>query len=317
MANTQVKTGLTHKKNSFWYIAKKDLIKNKYAYVMIVPVIAFFIIFQYAPMYGAIIAFKNYVPRLGFLNSPWVGFEHFITFFNSHYFYRVFQNTVLISFYDILFGFPAPLIFALMLNEVRKTAFKKTVQTITYMPYFISLVVVAGMIVDFTASDGVINDIVAMFGGTRTPFLQRPENFRTIYILSNIWQNMGWRSVIYLAALAAIDQEQYEAATIDGAGRFRQIWSVTIPGIMPTVIILLILKMGQVLSVGFEKIILLYNPNTYEVADVISSFIYRRGLLEANFSFSTAVGLFNSVVNFSMLILVNTLSRKLNDTSLW
>jgi len=294
-----------------------DLVKNKYLYMMLLPVFAFFIIFQYVPMYGAIIAFKDFSPRLGILGSPWAGLEHFKDFFGGLYFGRVLKNTLMISLYDLIFGFPAPLILALLLNEVRSSIFKRSVQTITYLPHFISIVIICGMIKDFTSSDGVINDIIAFFGGERITMLLEPGLFRTLYVSSNIWQHVGWGTIIYLAALAAIDPEQYEACKIDGGGRWKQMRHVTLPGLLPVFVILLIMDIGRIMSVGFEKIILLYNPTTYVTADVISSYVYRVGLQEFQFSFSSAVGLFNSVINFGLVIGANWLSRKMNDTSLW
>ncbi|MCY9668802.1 ABC transporter permease subunit [Paenibacillus alginolyticus] len=294
-----------------------DIRKNKLLYVMLFPVLLYYVIFHYGPMYGAIIAFKDFSPRLGIWGSEWVGFEHFQSFFTGPYFWRTLKNTVLISFYQLLFGFPAPIVLALLLNEVRHALFKRTVQTITYMPHFISLVVICGIIKDFTVSDGVMNDIIVFFGGERTTFLLEPSFFRSVYVSSGVWQHIGWGTIIFLAALTGIDQEQYEAAKIDGAGRWKQMTNVTLPGLMPTIIILLILEIGRMMNVGFEKIILLYNPGTYETADVISSYVYRVGLQDFNYSFSSAVGLFNSVINFILLICSNWLSRKFNDTSLW
>jgi putative aldouronate transport system permease protein len=294
-----------------------DIRKNKLLYVMLLPVLLYYFVFHYAPMYGAIIAFKDFSPRLGILGSDWVGFEHFKTFFTGVYFWRTITNTILISFYQLIFGFPAPIILALLLNEVKNSFFKRTVQTVTYMPHFISLVVICGIIKDFTSSEGVINDLLAWFGAERSTFLLEPDYFRMIYVSSGIWQNIGWGTIIYLAALTGIDPEQYEAARMDGAGRWKQMLNVTVPGIMPTIVILLILEMGRMMNVGFEKIILLYNPSTYETADVVSSYVYRVGLQDFNYSFSAAVGLFNSAVNFSLLISSNWISRKLNDTSLW
>lgn len=294
-----------------------DIRRNKLLYVMLIPVVLFYIIFHYTPMYGAIIAFKDFSPRLGIWGSEWAGLEHFKTFFTGAYFWRTIKNTLLISFYQLLFGFPAPIILALLLNEVKHSVFKRTVQTITYMPHFISLVVICGIIKDFTSSEGIINDLIAWMGGTRQTFLLEPGLFRPVYIISGIWQNIGWGTIIYLAALTGIDMEQYEAARIDGAGRWKQLTNVTIPGIMPTIVILLILEVGRMMNVGFEKIILLYNPSTYETADVVSSYVYRVGLQDFNYSFSSAVGLFNSVINFTLLIFSNWMSRKLNDTSLW
>jgi putative aldouronate transport system permease protein len=269
-------------------------------------------------MYGAIIAFKNFVPARGILGSPWVGLKHFIDFFGSFYFLRLLKNTFLISFWSIVFGFPAPILFALMLNEVRGRLFKKVCQTISYLPYFISLVVICGLIRDFCSTSGVIGQLAAMFSGSAPGnLLSRAENFRAIYVGSGIWQGIGWGSIIYLAAIANVDLELYDAAIIDGAGRFRQIIHITIPCILPTIIILFLLNIGGILNVGFEKIILLYNSGIYTTADVISTFTYRRGLLENNFSYSTAVGLFNSVVNFIFLVTANSISRKLSETSMW
>ncbi|NMA84449.1 MAG: sugar ABC transporter permease [Epulopiscium sp.] len=304
-------------KKSFSIRFKQDMRQNWTLYMLIIPVLLYYFIFHYRPMVGAIIAFKNYIPKKGIFGSDWVGFKHFISFFQSHYFFRVFKNTVVINVSTLIFGFPAPIILALLINEIKRQRFKKTVQTITYLPHFISLVVVAGLIKDFTADYGIINDLIAFFGGERQALLNSPSLFVPIYVLSDIWQGVGWGSIIYLAVLAAIDQELYEAAEIDGAGRWRQTLAITLPSILPTIVILLILRMGSIFNVGYEKIILLYNPLIYETADVISSFVYRRGLLEANYSFSTAVGLFNSVLNFSMLLIANSISRKVNETSLW
>ena len=295
----------------------KDIRKNPWLYVMLFPVLLYFTLFHYYPMYGALIAFKEFSPRLGIIGSPWVGWEHFESFFNGIYIWRVIKNTLMISFYELLFGFPAPIILALLLNEVRKTVFKRTVQTLTYMPHFISLVVVCGIIKEFTMSDGLINDVLALFGWERVSLLLESEYFRTIFVSSGIWQNIGWGTIIYLAALAGIDQEQYEAAKIDGANRWKQMLHVTLPGIISTIIILFILEIGKLMNVGSEKIILLYNPSTYETADVISSYVYRLGLQEFNYSFSSAVGLFNSAINFTLVISANWLSRKINNTSLW
>lgn len=295
----------------------KDITRNKLIYLMILPVIAYYILFHYWPMYGATIAFKNFSLGKGIHGSEWVGFKYFMEFFNSHYFSRVFINTIAINLYQLIFGFPIPIIFAILLNEVRNNRFKRTVQTISYMPHFISTMVVAGIIVEFTSRNGVINDILGLFGVAPENLLMKPELFQPIFVASEIWQKMGWESIIYLAALTAIDQELYQAAIIDGAGRFKQILHVTLPGILPTITILLILQIGRMMNIGFEKIILLYNPTIYDTADVISSFVYRKGLVEFNFSYSTAVGLFNSVINFSLLIIANWTSRRLSESSLW
>lgn len=296
---------------------KKDFLHNKTLYLMIIPVLAYFIVFKYIPMYGASIAFKDFSPVKGILGSDWVGLKHFLRFFNSVYFVRVMSNTFIISVATIIWGFPAPIIFALLLNEVKQKWFKSSVQTITYLPHFISLVIIVGLVKDFCLTDGFINDFAAFFGMARSPILQNPDYFRTIYIITEIWQTIGWNSIIYLAALSGVDVELYEAAKIDGANRWKQIRFVTLPGISSTIVILLILRIGNVLSVGFEKIILMYNPSTYSVADVISSYVYRTGLVEMNFSYSAAIGLLNSVLNFAFLIIANNLSRKFSETSLW
>lgn len=296
---------------------KSDIISNKIVYLMALPMLAFYIIICYYPMYGATIAFRNYSPMKGITQSPWVGLEHFKSFFQSYYFLRVIKNTLMINIYSLIFGFPAPIILALLINEVKSRMFKRTVQTISYLPHFISTIVVCGMMIDFFSTNGVVNDLIAALGGGRSNLLMQPQLFQPLYVASGIWQDAGWSAIIYLAALSAINVELYEAAVIDGASRWKQTLHVTIPGIMPTIIIMLILRMGEMMSVGYEKIILLYNPLTYETADVISSFVYRKGLLEFSYSYSTAVGLFNSLINFILLISANWISRRTNETSLW
>lgn len=312
LANTQA----THKKTIRQKI-KKDFSMNKFLLLMAVPVVGWYILFHYVPMYGITIAFKDFSPMKGILGSPWAGMKHMMSFFNSYYAFRVIKNTVVINFYQLIFGFPAPIILALLLNELKNATFKRTVQTVSYLPHFISLVVMCGIIVDFTSIDGLINDIIVFFGGERIGFLLEERWFRTVYVGSGIWQNVGWGSILYLAALSNIDTQQYEAATIDGAGRWKQFLNVTLPGIAPTIIILLIMNMGKMMQEGAQKVILLYNPNVYETADIISSFVYRRGLVESNYSFGSAVGLFNSVINMTLLIIANSVSRKVNETSLW
>ncbi|MFR2781872.1 MAG: ABC transporter permease [Clostridium sp.] len=277
----------------------------------------FFILFHYKPMYGAIIAFKDYTPALGIAESPWVGWDNFTRFFSSVYFGRLIRNTILLSFYSLLFGFPAPIILALLLNEVKNKKFKGLTQTVTYLPHFISMIVVTGMLVDFSMTSGLFNDIIELFGGERSPLLQNPDLYRTIYVASGIWQEIGWGSIIYLSALSGVDSQLYEAAQIDGAGKWKQLIHVTLPGIAPTIIIMFILKMGTLMNMGYEKTILLYNPATYETADIISSYIYRIGLLEQDWSYSTAIGLFNSVINLGLLLITNKIARKCGETSLW
>lgn len=303
-------------RNAFKYRAKRDLKINRYIYLMLLPVITYYIIFLYFPMYGLQIAFKDFSPGAGLLGSPWVGFKHFETFFNSYYFWRLLRNTLLLSIYELLFAFPASIILALLLNELRSNKFKRLVQTITYMPHFISIVVICGILVDFLARDGLINDLIASLGFERTAFLGESSWFRSIYISSNIWQSIGWGSIIYLSAMSSIDPSLYEAARVDGANRWKQTFHITLPGIMTTVVILLILQIGNFMTVGTEKILLLYNSSTYETADVIGTFLYRKGILEADYSYSAAVGLFNSIINFTLLIIANAVSKK-SENNLW
>lgn len=294
-----------------------DIRKHKMVYLMALPVILFYFIFHYIPMYGAVIAFQNYNPADGILGSQWVGLANFREFFQSRIFVRVLTNTLRISVTSLIFGFPAPIILALLLNELRNKAFTRVTQTITYLPHFISLVVICGMIKDFTTEKGIITQICCLFGMQQQSMLNNPGMFVPIYVISDIWQGVGWGSIVYLAALTGIDQELYEAAKVDGAGKFRQMLSITLPGIAPTIVVMLILRMGSLVSVGYEKIILLYNPLTYEVADVISSYVYRRGLEDFAWSFSTAVGLFNSLINGILIFGTNLISRKINGNSIW
>lgn len=296
---------------------KTDWVRNRSLYALVIPVVIFYILFNYKPIYGAIIAFQDYTPRLGISGSEWVGLENFKRFFSDIYFGRLMKNTLLLSVYDIIFGFPAPIILALLLNEIHNRFFKNVTQTITYLPHFISMIVVCGMLTDFSLSTGLFNDIIEFFGGERHPLLQDPSLYRTIYILSGIWQQVGWGTIIYLSALAGVDSQLYEAAQIDGANKWKQTLNVTLPGIAPTIITMFILKIGKLMSMGYEKTILLYNPSTFETADIISSYVYRIGLLNQDWSYSTAIGLFNSVINFILLILANKLSKKFSQTSLW
>lgn len=296
---------------------RADWVRNRSLYVLVLPVLVFYLLFNYKPMYGAVIAFMDYVPRLGIAGSEWVGLANFKRFFSDIYFGRLIRNTLLLSFYDIIFGFPAPIILALMLNEIHNKFFKNVAQTVTYLPHFISMIVVCGMLTDFSLSTGLFNDIVSFFGGTRHPFLQDPKLYRTIYIASGIWQQVGWGTIIYLSALSGVDSQLYEAAEIDGANKWKQMLHVTLPGIAPTIIIMLILKIGKLMSMGYEKTLLLYNPATFETADIIASYVYRVGLIDQDWSYSTAIGLFNSVVNLIFLIAANKLSRKFSETSLW
>ncbi len=294
-----------------------NIYKWRRVYILFAPVLAYYIIFHYMPMYGAIIAFKNYTPASGFAGAKWVGLDNIRSFLRSYYFIRLIKNTLMISISSIVFGFPAPIILALLLNEVKSSWYKRLVQTVTYFPHFLSIMVVCGMIHNFFASGGVVNDVIVSLGGTRQDFLSNPAAFRPLYVGSDIWQGVGWGSIVYLAALSGIDPTLYEAAKIDGAGRYKQTLHITLPGIMPTIVVMFILRVGRMMSVGYEKIILLYNSLTMETADVISSFVYRKGLLNADYSYSSAVGLFNSVINFALVAAANRLSRMVKQTSLW
>lgn len=291
--------------------------QNKHLYILLLPTIAFYIIYCYIPMFGNIMAFQDYNVAQGISGSKWVGLEHFRDFLTDYYFWRLLRNTLSINILGLIFSFPAPILLALLLNEIRCEGYKKSIQVITYMPHFISMVVIAAMVLDFVSADGIINSIRAALGLEKIMFMTDPDNFYPIYIISDIWQSVGWGSIIYIAAMSGVDQQLYEAAIVDGAGRFRLVWSITIPSILPTIMILLILRIGQMLDVGFEKIMLLYNETIYEKADVISTYVYRRGIREMEYSYSTAVGLFNSVVNFLLLIFANRASRKLTDSGLW
>lgn len=304
-------------KLSFGYRLKKDLVRNYPLYMLILPVIIYYIIFYYKPMYGAIIAFKEFNPRLGVWGSPWVGFAQYQKFFSNPDFFRILRNTLTISISNIIFTFPAPIILALLFNELKNMKLKATAQTVSYMPHFISLVVTCGLVKSFVSKGGIVYQLVVALGGPEVGLLSRPEAFVPVYLISTVWQQVGWGSIIYLAALSSIDQELYEAAKIDGAGRWKQTIHVTLPSIAPTIIIMLILRMGTLLNVGYEKIILLYNPLIYETSDVISSYVYRVGLTQQSWSYSTAVGLLNSVVNFIIITLANKISAKTSETSLW
>lgn len=316
-AVTAIHTTKTYRKPTVLETIRGDVKRHWSIYVMALPVIAYYLIFHYGPMYGLQIAFKDFSPAQGILGSPWVGFKHFESFFNGIYFWRLIKNTILINLYDLLFGFPAAIILALLLNEIRNSAFKRVVQSISYLPHFISIVVVAGMMVDFLSRNGLINQIIGGFGIEPIDFLQKEGWFRFLFVSSGIWQGIGWGSIVYLAAMATIDPTLYEAAKMDGANRWKQTLHITIPGIMPTIVILFILQMGNMLSVGSEKVLLLYNPLTYGTADVISTYVYRKGVLEASYSFTAAVGLFNSVISFILIVAANTFVKRISENKLW
>jgi len=305
----------TGKKKGKLYLAVK---RHWRLYVLIAPVLVYFAVFHYLPMYGVQIAFKDFIGTRGIWGSPWVGMKHFERFFDSFFFWRLLKNTIGISLYELAVGFPIPILLALMVNELRQGAFKRIVQTVTYAPHFLSTVVLVGMVVIFLSpSTGIVNKAIEAFGGEAVYFMTEPAWFKSIYVFSGVWQQMGWSSIIYLAALTSIDPHLHEAARVDGASRLRRIWHINLPGIRPTIVILLILNVGSVMGVGFEKIFLMQNSLNMESSDVISTYVYRSGILGAQYSFSAAVGLFNSVVNFILLISVNRIARRLDQTSLW
>jgi putative aldouronate transport system permease protein len=300
-----------------WTKIKKVYIENKYLYLMLLLPVSYFLIFKYGPLFGLVIAFKNFNIMKGFLGSEWVGFKHFREFLTEPYFWLLIKNTLLMNVYMILFAFPAPIILALFFNEIRGVMIKKLAQTVSYLPHFLSTVVISGMLITFLSHEGLINQIMAWLGHEPKQFLYLPHWFRTIYISSEIWQGIGWGSIIYLAALTAIDPQLYEAAMMDGAGRWRKMMHVTVPGIIPIITIMFLLNIGNILSIGFEKILLLYTGATYETADVISTYVYRRGLLGSDFSFTTAIELSQSVINLIFIVSANWIIRKLNGTTLW
>lgn len=297
---------------------KKNIWKNWRLYLMCLPAVIYFLIFAYKPMYGIIIAFKDYSMRKGILGSPWIGFDNFQRLFSSYWFPVILKNTLTLSCLSLLLGFPIPIILALVLNEVSNNRFRKGFQTLSYAPHFISTVVLCGMLTLFlNPTSGVINRFVTMFGGNAVNFLQEPAMYKWIYVLSGIWQEMGWGSIIYFATLSGVDRALLEAADIDGASRLQKIWYINLPVLVPTILILLILNCGSLLSVGYEKVYLLQNATNLSASEVISTFVYKSGLEKADFSFGAAADLFNSVVNTIVLVLANTISKRTTKTSLF
>lgn len=308
------------KKRSAFNEKLKQMKKDYQLYIILCPFVLFFILFAYKPMAGLVIAFKDYRVFEGVWKSPWVGLENYRVFFTSPYFVRIIRNTLLISIYSLIFAFPAPIILALLLNEAPSKKFKSVVQTCTYLPHFISAVVIVGIVTSFLSpGNGLINIIISSFGHEKIYFLSKPEYFRTIYITMGIWQGVGYGSIVYIAAIAAIDPQLYEACTIDGGGRWKQMLHVTLPGIMPTIVTMFIMQIGRIMNVSYEKIILMYQPATYETADVINSYVYRLGFDSTvpDYSLSTAVGLFNSVIGFILVLIANKISNKVNGSGLW
>ena len=301
---------------------KENIVKNFKAdyqlYIMLIPIVLFYILFAYKPMWGLQIAFKDFSIWKGISDSPWIGLQHFKDFFNNPYFGRLLKNTLAISGLSLLFGFPLPIILALLLNEIRSKKFKGFVQTCTYLPYFVSAVVVCGMVTNFLSpTTGIVNIILNKLGYESIYFLSKSGWFRPIFIIQALWCNTGYSSIVYLAALGGIDTQLYDAARVDGCNRWRQTIHVTLPGLLPTIVTIFIINVGNVLNVGYEKIILLYQPATYETADVISTYMYRLGIENNDYGLSTAVGLFNSVINFLFVVVANKISNKVNGMGLW
>ena len=297
---------------------KKDLKKHKWLYAMLIVPIIFVFIWNYWPMYGVIISFKDYSPAFGILGSPWVGLKHFERFFASYFFTEIIVNTLRLSLYSLLVSVPLPIILALLFNELRQKWFKSTTQTISYIPNFISVVVIIGMVQFFFSSqDGMINMFLNMFGMESIDFLGSPKWFPHIYVWSGVWQGVGWGTLIYTAAMSGISPDQYEAAYLDGASRFQCIWNITLPSIMPTIVISTILATGSILSVGFEKTFLLQNASNLATSEVLSTYTYKMGIINGEYSFSAAVGLFNNVINFIVLFVVNKIAQKTSESSLW
>jgi len=294
-----------------------EILTNKWLYLMFLPVFIWYLLFAYLPMGGMIIAFQKYDIVKGILKSRWVGLTNFKILFSDPYFPRLFSNTLLINILGLIFGFPLPIILAIAFNEIRRKKFKKITQTISYLPYFISSVVVMSMVIQFVSNSGLINMVLNKLGHESINFLQIPKYFRTIFITTGIWQGTGFGAIIYMAALAGISTEQYEAATVDGAGKFQKMLYITLPGLAPTIVIMLLLNLGSILNVGHERIILLYNPAIYETADVFNTYVYREGLSNRRYSYAQAVSLFQNTVGFALVYLANKVTRKLDGTTLW
>ncbi len=306
------------KKKNFFLRLLADMKRNYVLYLLILPVAIYYIIFAYVPMYGIQLAFKEFIARDGIWGSPWIGFENFERFFSSYNFLALLKNTLGISIYSLIVGFPLPILFALLLNYVRSTKLKKSVQMVSYAPYFISTVVMCGMIVIFLQSDtGIFNQIRAIFGLESISFLSVPGYFKSIYVWTGVWQGLGWNTIIYISALSGVDYEMHEAAIMDGATKLRRMWSIDLPSILPTAVMLLILNVGGIMNVGFEKVYLLQNSLNQSTSDVISTYVYRVGMINNDYGYSTAVGLFNSVINVILLVSVNQITKKLTQVSLW
>lgn len=296
----------------------RQMKKQRYLLLMLLPGLAYYIIFKYIPIYGIIIAFKKYDFRYGILGSEWVGIKYFAQFIRGPFFIRLVKNTFLLSLNQLFWGFPVPIVFALLLNELKQKRFKKFVQTVSYIPHFISVVIIVGLFKQFLSpTSGIVNTVIKVLGGTPINFFMESEWFRVLFVGSGIWQTFGWSSIIYLAVMTNIPPSLYEAASIDGAGRFKKMWHITLPSMRPTIMILLILRLGRLLTIGFEKVLLMQNPSTYEVSDVISTYVYRAGIQQAQYSFASAVGLMNSLVAVVLILSANKISKKFTETGLW
>ncbi len=295
----------------------RDFKSRRTIYIMLVPVLVYYIVFHYLPMFGVVIAFQNYKPAKGIAGSAWIGLKNFSTFFNGPYAWRLIRNTVLLSVYQILVGFPAPIFLALMLNEMKGKRYKRVCQTLTYMPHFISLVVICGIIREFCSSKGLITTLLSFISTERENLLAKPQYYRTIYVLSGVWQNIGWGSIIYLATLSNVDPSLFEAADLDGANRIQKIIYINLPVLVPIIAVQLIMRVGNIMSEGAEKTILLYNAVTYDTSDIISSYVYRMGLEKQSYSSAAAIGLFNSLINMGLVIFANWFSRTFVSESLW
>lgn len=302
-------------------LLKKNLHRDKYLMIMFFPVLLYYLIFSYLPMTGLIMAFENFIPGkgiAGIYTGEWVGLKWFKQFFDSVFAWKLVRNTFLLSFYSLIFGFPIPILFAVCITQIRNRVIQKGAQVITYLPYFISTVVVVGMMTNFLSpSNGIINQIIVKCGGKTINFMNDPSWFRRLYVISGSWQTFGFNSIIFVAAIMGISPDLYEAMKIDGASKRQQVWHLVLPMIKPTILLLLIMSLGNILSVGFEKVYLMYNPAVYETGDVIATYVYRQGIENKNYSYATAVGLFNSVVGFSLVYASNWFSRKFSGSSLW
>lgn len=302
---------------NFWRRAKK----YRLYYVLAIPGILYFLIFKYLPMIGIIIAFKDFSPFAGLhgiINGPWVGFKHFVTFFDSYYFWSILSNTLIISTLKLITGFPAAIVLALLINEVVNTAYKRIVQTISYLPHFLSWVIVTGLTINMLSpAGGVVNQVIEAFGGKPILFLGNPHYFRGVLVVFDLWKSVGWSTIIILATIATVNPEMYESAIVDGANKFQQIWYITLPSISTVVVILLILRIGHIMQAGFEQILLLYNPSVYQVADIIDTYVYRVGLNQLKFAFAAAVGLFKAVIALVLVIGANTAAKKLDQEGIW